>query len=406
MLQGDRARYSTTDIVPVQTRTHWRDFHYLPYRVYRDDPHWVPPLLLERKLHVNPRHNPFFQHARASFWIAYRGGEPVGRISAQIDDLHLQHHGDATGHFGFIEAIDDATVFAVLLRAAEEWLSQSGLKRAVGPVSFSMWDQPGLLVEGFDIPPRVMMGHARPYFAAHIEAAGYRHAVDLLAYDYLNDMTLPPAAVRILDRMGKRGDIRVRPIRKGRAHIQEETALIFEILNDAWSNNWGFVPMTRAEFADLVSVLKHLLREGDVAIADYRGRPAAFAIVMPDVNEAIHDLGGRLAPLGWAKLLWRLKIRGTKSSRMPLMGVRKALQNSPIGAALALTVIQATRAFNIEHGRQIGELSWVLDRNERVKHIIELAGARLSKRYRIYEKTLDGADIRSSEPVTSLSSCR
>jgi hypothetical protein len=376
------------DIVPVQTRAQWREFHNLPYRVYRDDPHWIPPLLLERKFHFDPKHNPFFQHSRAAFWLAYKGGQPVGRISAQIDQLHLDRYADASGHFGFLEAIDDAAIFDRLLRTAEDWLRGAGMRRAIGPVSFSMWDQPGLLVEGFDIPPRVMMGHARPYFAAHIEAAGYRRVQDLLAYDYDGEVPLPAAAVRVIDRIQKRSGITVRRIRNDKAHIESETALIFEILNDAWSDNWGFVPMTRAEFADLVGVLKHLLRDGDVAFAEYQGRPSAFAIIMPNLNEAIRDLGGRLAPFGWLKLLWRLKVSGIRTARMPLMGVRKALQGSPAGAALALSVIQATRAFNIGNGRPFGELSWVLDQNERVRHIIELVGAKISKRYRIYEKAL------------------
>jgi hypothetical protein len=211
----------------------------------------------------------------------------------------------------------------------------------------------------------------------------------LLAYDYDGEVPLPAAAVRVIDRIQKRSSITVRRIRNDKAHIESETALIFEILNDAWSDNWGFVPMTQAEFDDLVGVLKHLLRDGDVAFAEYQGRPSAFAIIMPNLNEAIRDLGGRLAPFGWLKLLWRLKVSGIRTARMPLMGVRKALQGSSVGAALALSVIQASRAFNIENGRPFGELSWVLDQNERVRHIIELVGAKVSKRYRIYEKELD-----------------
>jgi hypothetical protein len=391
------------DIIQVKTRRQWRDFHHLPYRIYRSDPNWVAPLLLERRYHFAPSHNPFFQHAQASFWLAYEGGEPVGRVTAQVDRLHLDRYADATGHFGFIEAIDDATVFARLLETAENWLRQAGLTRSVGPVSFSMWDQPGLLVEGFNTPPRVLMGHARPYFASHIEAAGYLPTQDLLAYEYDGEIPLPKEATRILRRVQMRGDVTVRTIRKGSKHIHEETALILDILNDAWSNNWGFVPMTSAEIADLVSVLKHLLPAGDVAIADYKGHPSAFAIIMPNLNEVIHDLGGRLLPFGWAKLLWRLKIRGTRTARMPMMGVRKALQASPVGAAMALSVIQATRKFNIERGTPYGELSWVLDQNEGVKRIIELVGGKLSKRYRIYEKSLG---ISNSSCATSMTVTR
>jgi hypothetical protein len=173
-----------------------------------------------------------------------------------------------------------------------------------------------------------------------------------------------------------------------KAHFESEVATLLEILNDAWSGNWGFVPMTKAEIADLAGLLKLLLRPGDVAIAEYRGQAAAMAVCFPNVHEAIRDMGGRLLPFNWARLLWRMKVRRPKSGRMPLMGVRRELQNTPIGAALALSVIQATRDFNFSHGVEASELSWILDGNERVKHIIELVGGTPYKRYRIYQKLL------------------
>ncbi len=375
-------------IVPVTTKAQWRDFHQLPHRIYQGDPNWIPPLLLERKLHFTPKHNPFFEHARAAFWLAYENGEPVGRITAQIDDLHLATHKDSTGHFGFIEAIDDPAVFAALLSTAEKWLRDAGMKRVVGPVSFSMWDLAGLLVEGFDTPPYVMMGHALPYFAQHISAAGYVTAEDLIAYRYTPDMEFPPLALRILERAQKRGELTLRNIRMDKAHFASEVDLMLDILNDAWSDNWGFVPMTKAEIADLAGILKLLLRPGDVAIAEYRGEAAAFSVIFPNLNEAIRDLGGRLAPFGWAKLLWRMKVKRPKTARMPLMGVRKSLQTSPIGAALALSVIRSVREFNFSRGVESSELSWILDRNEAVKHVIAMVGAEPYKRYRIYEKPL------------------
>jgi GNAT superfamily N-acetyltransferase len=374
------------EIAPVVTRAQWRDFHRLPYRVYRDDPNWVAPLLLERKFHFLPKHNPFFEHATATFFLACRDGSPVGRISAQIDRLHLERYSDATGHFGFIEAVDDEGVFAGLLAAAEGWLRERGIRHVLGPVSFSLWDQPGLLVEGFDTPPYVMMGHARPYFAKHIEAAGYRGVEDLIAYRYGPQMAVPLSMRRILDRALRRGDIVVRTIRMDKRHVDEEIALLLDIINDAWSDNWGFVAMTKAEIDDLAGILKLLLRPGDVAIAEYQGKPVAFAAVFPNLNEAARDLDGRLWPLGWAKLLWRLKVRRPRSVRMPMMGVRKALQTKPIGAALALAVIQATRTFVFGHGVVDSELSWILERNEGVRHVIELVGGVPYKRYRIYEK--------------------
>lgn len=380
--------FDDVTVVRVEAKSQWRDFHHLPYSVYADDPFWVAPLLLERKLHDAPKHNPFFRHAEAAFWVAYRGRRPVGRISAQIDRLHLERHADATGHFGSLEAVDDAAVFRALLRTAEAWLRGQGLARALGPVTFSLWDQAGLLVEGFDTPPSVMMGHARPYFARHIEAAGYAPVQDLLAYHFSVRAPMPPLAARILERVRKRDAVTVRPIRKDRAHFKDEVALILDIVNDAWSDNWGFVPMTADEIADMAGILKLLLKPEDVAIAEHEGRAAAFALIFPNLNEAIADLNGRLAPFGWAKLLWRLKVKGTRTGRMPLMGVRKAYQASPLGAALALSVIEATRSYHHARGAETAELSWILEQNEAVKHIIALVGAQPYKRYRIYGRAL------------------
>ena len=374
-------------IVEVQTPKQWHDFHHLPFRVYRDDPQWVPPLLLERKFHFMPKHNPYFQHAKAAFFLAYKDGAPVGRITAQIDQLHLERYNDATGHFGFIEALDDAAVFAALLDVAESWLREKGMKRVIGPVSFSLWDQPGLLIEGFDTPPYVMMAHARPYFAGHIVENGYQKAEDLIAYRY------GPAAStdmlkRLLTRTLRRGEIKLRNIRMDKKHFDGEVAMLLDIINDAWSDNWGFVHMTKAEIDDLSGILKLLLRPGDVAIAEYQGQPAAFAAIFPNLNEAIRDMNGRLLPFNWAKLLWRMKVSRPRTARMPMLGVRKSLQSSPVGAALALSVIQSVRDFNFAHGVTDSELSWILERNTRVSHVIEMVGGVPYKRYRVYEKPI------------------
>ncbi len=375
------------EIVPVTTSRQWRDFHHLPFKVYRDDPNWVAPLLLERKFHFQPKHNPYFQHARAAFFLAHRAGEPVGRITAQIDQLHLERYNDATGHFGFIEAVDDAEVFAALLRAAEDWLRAEGMRRVIGPVSFSLWDQPGLLVEGFDTPPYVMMAHARPYFAGRIAENGYRKAEDLIAYRY--GPGAPTAALeKLLARAMRSGDVTLRNIRMDKQHFEGEVAMLLDIINDAWSDNWGYVPMTRAEIDDLSGVLKLLLRPGDVAIAEYQGQPAAFAAIFPNLNEAIADMNGRLLPFNIVKLLWRMKVKRTKTARMPMMGVRKALQSSPVGAALALSVIRSVREFNFSRGVVDSELSWILERNDRVRHVIEMVGGVPYKRYRLYEKAI------------------
>jgi len=377
---------ASVEIVPVQTKRQWHDFHHLPFAIYQGDPNWVPPLLLERKFHFQPKHNPFFQHAHAAFFLAYRDGVPVGRITAQIDQLHLERYRDATGHFGFIEAVDDKDVFAALLRAAEDWLRGQGMKRAVGPVSFSLWDQPGLLVDGFDTPPYVMMNHHLPYYQTRITAQGYEKAEDLIAYRYG-----PDASTKTWDRLMARamrgGEITLRNIHMDK-RFKGEVAMLLDIINDAWSDNWGYVPMTQAEIDELASVLKLLLRPGDVAIAEYQGKPAAFTAIFPNLNEAIHDMKGRLFPFNWIKLLWRMKVSRPKTARMPMMGVRKSLQASPVGAALALSVIRSVREFNFSRGVVDSELSWILARNDRVRHVIEMVGGVPYKTYRVYEKPL------------------
>jgi hypothetical protein len=231
---------------------------------------------------------------------------------------------------------------SALLGAAENWLRGEGMTRVIGPVSFSLWDQPGLLVDGFDTPPYVMMAHARPYFAGHIVENGYSKAEDLIAYRYGPDAPTDMLK-KLLDRSLRRGEITLRNIRMDKKNFESEVSMLLDIINDAWSDNWGFVHMTRAEIDDLSGILKLLLRPGDVAIAEYQGKPAAFAAIFPNLNEAIRDMNGRLLPFNWAKLLWRMKVSRPKTARMPMMGVRKSLQASPVGAALALSVIQSVK---------------------------------------------------------------
>jgi len=376
------------DIIPVEGRALWQAFHRLPHRLYANDPNWVAPLFLERKFHFDPAHNPFFEHANVAFWLAMCGGEPVGRITAQVDTLHQERYHDNTGHFGFIEAIDDPAVFAALLAVAEGWLKAQGMLRSVGPVSFSMWDEPGLLVEGFDTPPSVLMGHALPYYQTHITAQGYMKTQDLVAYDYENGQPLPYDMAKIIYRSDKKHDIRYRYIRMDNAHFEDEVALLLDIVNDAWSDNWGFVEMTKAEIDDMAAVFKILLPPNAVVIAEYQGEAVAFELWLPNLNEAIRDLKGHLFPFGLVKLLWRLKMAGVSSARMPLMGVRKKWQNSQIGAALALSMIQHARVDGLKHGLRRVELSWILESNERLRHMLTLVGGNVYKRYRIYEKQI------------------
>jgi hypothetical protein len=354
--------------------------------VYADDPCWVQPLRLERLDHLNPAKNPFLRAIEVQYWIAYRDARPVGRISAQVNRRHLERHRDATGQFGFLDAVDDPEVFALLLRNAEDWLRARGMRRVSGPFSLSINDECGLLVEGFDRPPSVMMGHARPYFRARVEEQGYVKAKDLIAYDFDVAAPWPPAAQRMLDRLRRMPGVRIRPLDMRR--YREEIDTVCRIFNDAWAGNWGFIPFGEDEARYLASTLRPLINPGSFAIGEVEGEPVAFTATLPNLNEAIRGLDGRLLPLGWARLLWRLKVAGLKTGRMPLMGIARRVQGTAKGAALALGVIDAVKNYHARHGYRSAELSWVLEDNKSVQDVIRAVGAVPYKRYRIYEKPL------------------
>jgi hypothetical protein len=370
-------------VVPVEGRQGLRQFIRLPWSIYADDPAWVPPLLMERRQHLSSR-NPFFEHAKCKFWLAYRGATAVGRISAQVDQLHLQRYEDSTGFFGLLEAEDEAETFRALMNTAETWLSAQGMRRVLGPFNLSINQECGLLVEGFDTPPAVMMGHARPYYSARVEENGYRKEKDLLAYRIDADFELTRAMRAVIARAGKH--VHVRRLRKTR--FGEELQILQDIFEDAWSQNWGFVPFTKAEFEHLGQNLKHIVYDDYVRIAEVDGSPEAMIIGIPNVNEVIRDLNGRLLPFGWLKLLWRLKVTRPKTARVPLMGVRRRHHNSLLGAALALMVIDRSRRPGVDYGVKEVELSWILDDNKGMRNILESLGGVVYKRYRIYGKEL------------------
>lgn len=359
-----------------------RAFMQVPREVYRDDPAWVAPLWLERRLHYS-RQNPFLRHGHWQGWVALRDGRPVGRISAQIDELHQQRYG-ATGHFGLLEAIDDPAVFHALVAAAEQWLSARGVREITGPFSFSINQECGLLVGGFDTPPMVMMPHGRRWYAPRLEAEGYRPARDLLAYGIDTGFRHPPAMSTLLGRYADR--IRVRSLR--RRELGRELELLRGIFNDAWSGNWGFVPFTVEEFSELGQLLRWVVDDEFVRIAELDGQAAAFIVGLPDLNELIADLDGRLLPLGWLRLLRRLRGNAATRGRVPLMGVRQCYQDSPLGAALAFAVIAGVQSAYLERGIRWAELSWILEDNGGMRKILERIGAEPYKRYRIYAKVI------------------
>jgi hypothetical protein len=385
-MDQNRRETQTITVEKVASRDQLRRFLRVPWRIYEDDPNWIPPLLLERENHLDRRKNPYFSAAEAEFWIARRDGEAVGRISAQVNQVHLKRYGDATGHFGFLDADDDPAVFESLTSTVENWLKNRGMKRVTGPFSLSINDESGLLIDGFDTPPYVMMGHAKPYYSQRLEELGYRPAVDLVTYVYGEKLEIPGPVATLLKKSQASGKIKVRSLDFNRYEADLET--IIEIFNDAWQDNWGFIPFRDEDIRYLAKNIKPLIGPDYVAIAELDGEPAAMAVMLPNVNEAIADLNGRLLPFGWAKLLWRLKVKGLKTVRMPLMGVKKRYQNSSLGATLAFAVIDRVRHHQKARGVIEAELSWVLKDNTPTRRVIDMMGAHLGKTYRIYEKAL------------------
>ena len=374
---------SSVEIIAVSTPAELRRFIELPFSLYAGDPSFVPPLLLERHEALSAKKNPFFQHAEAQFWLARRDGTDVGRISAQIDRLVQDAE---IGHFGMLVAEDRADVFAALLAAAEGWLRERGKRRVLGPFNLSINEESGLLVDGFDTPPMLLMGHDARYAAARVEAEGYAKAKDLIAYIHETERELPPSARRFIDKQMP-ANMTVRQLDTRR--YREEFDTVTAIFNDAWSKNWGFLPFTEAEIAHMAKSLKPLIRADCVALVEVDGQPIGFGIALPNLNELIADFHGKLLPFNWAKLLWRMK-RGAKTARVPLMGIRRSYSGGLVGGLAPFLIIDSLRKALRKQGVRQVELSWILEDNRPMRHMIESLGARPYKTYRIYEKRLAG----------------
>lgn len=377
---------SSISIRPVASKGDRKAFVDFAWDVYRDDPAWIPPLKDEVHGLLSPKKNPWFQHARAELFLAERDGKTVGRISAQVDDLVLEHMGAGTGQWGMFEALDHEAA-SKLISTAEDWLRARGMTRALGPFSLSIWDEPGLEIEGFAEPPTAMMGHHRPQYQQWIEAAGYEKAKDLITYALDITNWQDPLIDRLIAAGERNPRIRIRTVDKSR--FDEEAALILNLLNDAWSSNWGYVPLTEAEIAYAGKKLKPIIFEELVRIAEVDGEPAAFMLTIPDINELTADLNGELFPFNFIKLLWRLRKPRTRRLRVPLMGVAKSLHGSRLASQLAFMMIEFTRRDAVsKFGATDGEFGWILEDNKGMLSIAQLPGARVNHRFRIYEKTL------------------
>lgn len=381
-VQSVAAAAAPVRVRAVASAADWRRFLALAQRVNAADPAWVAPLNFMRRQQWNPS-RPWFEHGRARAWLAWRDEQPVGCISAQIDQLHEATWGEPLGYFGQLEAFDDQAIFSALVDAAASWLAEQGMVTMRGPYDLSVNQSCGLLVEGFEFPPMLLMGHVQPYYGPRVEGAGLEPVMDLLAYRTEPSRPAPAIVQRLLRRAGSR--LRVRPLDMRR--FAGEMELLRDIFNDAWSRNWGFVPFTCREFLQLGKDIRPLLRPGYIQLAELDGEPAAFIVVLPNFNEYLAGLQGRLLPFGWLRLLWRLRRRAT-SARVPLMGVRRAWQGSAMGSVLAFAVIEAVRPRLLEDGVEMLELSWILESNKGMRSILDTVHASEYKRYRIYERAL------------------
>jgi hypothetical protein len=362
-------------------RKQLKKFIKFPWNIYRNDPNWVPPLIFDQLRFFTPGKNPYLSHSKAQLFMAFRGEEPVGRISAHENNQHSRIHKDGAGFFGFFECINDQTVANALFDAASTWLRERGLKTMRGPLSFSMNDEVGLLIDAFDEPPFIRMTYNPSYYAGLIEGYGLQKIQDLYAYAMFESEEFPKKLRDIAGFVLEDPKLVVR--RMDVRDFKSEIGRIKKIYTEAWSENWGAVPLTEEEFDRIVGEFKLIFDRDLSFIAEYDGEPAGLSLVLPDMNQALKKAGGRLFPLGLLKILWhKQKI---SSWRMPVMGVLKEHRMRGIEAVFCCRTYDAAKK---NRAYRKCELSWVLESNTAANAVLKKMGARRSKAYRIYEKQL------------------
>ncbi len=372
---------SKIEIVPVDDSRKLREFIRLPWKIYKGDPYWVPPLIMDLKKLLDKKKHPFYHHSTADLFLAQRNGEYVGRIAAILNNNHNKFHNEKTAFFGFFETINDPEVAAALFETTENWARAKGMTVLRGPANYSTNETCGLLVEGFEASPRVMMTYNPKYYVDLIEGHGFAKAMDLYAWWMHSETGLNPKIVRVGEKVLKNEGLALRNINL--KNFEAEVAAIKKIYNDAWSNNWGFVPMTDAEFEHLAKDLKPVVDPRLVMIVEKNGEPVGFSLSLPDLNEALHKINGRLLPFGIFKVLYHS--RKIHTIRVLTLGVVRRLQTiSGIGAALYMETFRRP----VAAGFDCGEFSWTLESNDLINRGMKLLGAKIYKRYRMYDKPL------------------
>jgi GNAT superfamily N-acetyltransferase len=372
----------SVEVRPVNSRSDLMRFIKLPWRLYRNSPRWVPPLISERKRHLDQEHNPFFHHAEAEYFLAWRDGEPVGRITAHIDRRFNEFQKNDWGLFGFFESEDDPEIAHALLSTAEAWLRERGKDNMVGPMDFSTNHECGLLVDGFERPPQILENWHHPYYGPLIESYGLAKVMDLLKWELRiadRDSVLP-VVFELAEQVESKHGITVRPMRK--RNFESEVRKFMEVYNAAWEKNWGFVPLSDDELKSYAKELKPILDEHWAWIAEDNGKVVGAALSIPDYNQVLAKLNGRLLPLGWAKAL--AARRKIDSVRVFALGVKRAYQHTGVAAK-----------FYVEHFNSAGstpqtwgEMGWILETNTAMNRGMEAMNGRVVKRYRLYEKPL------------------
>ena len=370
-------------IRPVRNGRNLKRFVDLPYRLHAGTP-WIPPLKLERRLFLNRRLNPYFKHGEAEYFLALRGERVVGRVSAQLDHAFNEFHDSRWGMFGFLELEDDPEAMSALLDVAADWLAQRGCERMVGPMDFSMNEESGVLIEGHELEPLVRQPWQPPYYQGLCEGAGLEKAMDL--YSWFLDISDRKDMLPILFELDERakGEHRVKIRRMSRRHLRQEMDRFAEIYNAAWSENWGFVPYSKEDL-DAYAMDMHLAFSRDwFMVAEKDGETIAVAITLPDLNQVLKKMKGRLLPLGWWHFLNRNRI--CDQVRVGFLGVKPEHQHTGVAASLYVEHFDTAERARQDHG----EAGWILETNEAMNRGLEAMSAEIVKKYRVYERSLEG----------------
>jgi GNAT superfamily N-acetyltransferase len=372
------------EVRPVEGRRELTAFIKLPFRLHEGTP-WVPPLISERRHFLNRSKNPYFEHADAEYFLAWRDGRPVGRITAQIDRRWDEFQGGNDGQFGFIEAEDDPELFSALLTTAEDWVRERGRERLIGPMDFTTNDECGLLIEGFEKRPMILEPWHPPYYREHLEALGYGKKMDLLMWylkmgELKEGLKFHPAIHEAAEKVETEHGITIRNMR--RSDLKAEIGRFMEVYNSAWETNWGFVPITEEEVNFQAANLKQILDERWAFIAEKGDEVVGAALTLPDINQVMPKLNGRLLPFGWLKFL--LGKRKIDEVRVFALGVKPEYQHTGVAASFYIKHTDATDP----DGVMAGDEGWILETNEPMNRAMEGMGGKVVKRYRLYEKGL------------------